>query len=89
MTPLTLSLQDKHRNYDMLLRHYSDICEPYEFEKENATTGEIEIVKKLSDCLNADRSLLKMVKCFLKLKEQQDVDPEGTTTQVVDEDEDT
>jgi hypothetical protein len=48
-----------------LNRHYSDICEPYEFEKENATTGEIEVVKKLSDCLAAERSLLRLAKVFL------------------------
>lgn len=48
------------------MRHSSDICEPYEFEKENATTGEIEIIKKLSDSLGgSDRSLLKLVKAFL------------------------
>jgi hypothetical protein len=48
------------------MRHFNDICEPYEYEKENATTGEIEIVKKLSDCVgSAERSLLKIVKQFL------------------------
>jgi hypothetical protein len=48
------------------MRHSSDICEPYEFEKENATTGEIEIIKKLSDSLGgSERSLLKLVKAFL------------------------
>jgi hypothetical protein len=69
----------------MLLRHYSDICEPYEFEKENPSTGEIEIIKKLSDCLNTDRSLLKMVKAFLNTKQKEEGssaipnnDPEGT-----------
>jgi hypothetical protein len=50
----------------MLLRNCSDICEPYEFEKENATTGEIEIIKKLSDVVSSDRSLLKLVKTFLQ-----------------------
>ena len=48
------------------MRHSSDICEPYEYEKENATTGEIEIIKKLSDSLGgSERSLLKLVKAFL------------------------
>ena len=47
------------------MRHGSEICEPYEFEKENATTGEIEIIKKLSDSVGSDRSLLKLVKAFL------------------------
>ena len=37
------------QKFDLLMRHFSDICEPYEYEKENATTGEIEIIKKLSD----------------------------------------
>jgi len=31
------------------MRFYNEICEPYEYEKENATTGGIEIIKKLSD----------------------------------------
>jgi hypothetical protein len=48
------------------MRHFSDICEPYEYEKENATTGEIEIIKKLSDQVATDRSLLKIVKLFLQ-----------------------
>jgi hypothetical protein len=47
------------------MKHFTDITEPYEYEKENATTGEIEIVKKLSDCVSSDRSLLKLVKMFL------------------------
>jgi hypothetical protein len=47
------------------MRHLSDICEPYEYEKENATTGEIEIIKKLSDQVATERSLLKIVKLFL------------------------
>jgi hypothetical protein len=49
----------------MLLRNCSDICEPYEFEKENVSTGEIEIIKKYSDAVSSDRSLLKLVKTFL------------------------
>lgn len=49
----------------MLMRYSTEICEPYEFEKENATTGEIEIIKKLSDSVSSDRSLLKLVKAFL------------------------
>lgn len=47
------------------MKHFGDISEPYEYEKENATTGEIEIVKKLSDCVGSDRSLIKLVKVFL------------------------
>jgi hypothetical protein len=31
------------------MKHFNEICEPYEFEKENPTTGEVEIIKKLSD----------------------------------------
>jgi hypothetical protein len=49
----------------MLMKFSTDVCEPYEFEKENASTGEIEIIKKLSDTVYADRSLLKLVKVFL------------------------
>lgn len=62
---LTRDLQDKHQQFDLLMKHFADISEPYEYEKENATTGEIEIVKKLSDCVGSDRSLIKLVKVFL------------------------
>lgn len=72
------------------MSYQNEICEPYEFEKENATTGEIEIVRKLSDCVGSvsDRSLLRQVKLFLLGGGKGD----GTTTnlndEVVDEDED-
>lgn len=61
------------------MKHYNDICEPYEYEKENATTGEIEIVKKLSDCVGtSDRSLIKLVKVFLaSSKRGESIDPSG------------
>ena len=64
------------------MKHFTDISEPYEYEKENATTGEIEIVKKLSDCVSTDRSLLKLVKMFLtQAKKGESMDPAG----VIDE----
>lgn len=49
----------------MLLRHFTEICEPYEFEKENANTGEIEKIKKITDCIDDERSLIKLVNKFL------------------------
>ena len=42
----------------MLMKHFTEVCEPYSFEKENANTGSIEIVKKLTDCINGERSLI-------------------------------
>ena len=82
----------------MLMRHSSEICEPYEFEKENATTGEIEIIKKLSDSVGSDRSLLKLVKAFLKRGGEGDLANQTSTLGagafddgaqvVIDEDED-
>lgn len=58
------------------MKHFGDISEPYEYEKENATTGEIEIVKKLSDCVGSDRSLIKLVKLFLaQVKRGESMDP--------------
>jgi hypothetical protein len=45
----------------------NDVCEPYEFEAVNAHTGEHEIIKKLSDAVSStDRSLLRLVKVYLK-----------------------
>jgi len=45
----------------MLMRHFIDVCEPYQYEKENASTGEREVVRKRTDCINEDRSVLKYV----------------------------
>jgi hypothetical protein len=47
------------------MKHFTEICEPYAFEKENANTGQVEIVKKLTDCINGERSLLAFVNKFL------------------------
>jgi hypothetical protein len=47
------------------MKHFSEVCEPYEFEKENASTGNIEVVRKLTDCINEDRSLMRLVKLFI------------------------
>ncbi len=49
----------------MLMKHFQEVCEPYDFVKENATTGEIEVVRKLSDCINEEKSLIKYVKVFI------------------------
>lgn len=49
----------------MLMKHFNEVCEPYEYEKENASTGQIEVVKKLTDNINAERSLMKFVKLFV------------------------
>ena len=82
----------------MLYKNAADICEPYEFEKENATTGQIEIIKKLSDSVSSDRSLLKLVKAFLAQSKRNEGETANnqTVTQgneegtqiVIDEDED-
>jgi hypothetical protein len=64
------------------MKHYNDICEPYEYEKVNAQGG-IEILKKLSDCIISDRSLLKLVKAFISGKTEN-----NNPDEVVDEDED-
>jgi hypothetical protein len=66
----------------MLVKNYfSEISEPYEFEKENPATGAVEIVKKLSDCVGSgDKSLLKLVKIYLQ--------PRSGEDEVEDEDED-
>ena len=46
------------------MKHFTEVCEPYEFEKENMETGEKEIIKKLTDCINEERSLKKMIEKF-------------------------
>jgi|LauGreDrversion4_2_1035121.scaffolds.fasta_scaffold86327_2 hypothetical protein len=70
----------------MLMEYYNEICEPYEYEKENATTGGIEIVRKLSDCVggSAEKSLIRLVKLFISTGSGKGENGE----EVVDEDED-
>ena len=69
----------------------NEICEQYEFDKQNATTGGIEIVRKLSDCVGSvsDRSLLRQVKLFLLGGGGKgDYTTTNLNDEVVDEDED-
>jgi hypothetical protein len=54
------------------MKHFQEVCEPYEFEKENASTGQIEVIKKLTDCINTERSLMKFVGQFLKQRDTND-----------------
>ncbi len=44
------------------MKHFQEVCEQYEFEKENINTGKVESIKKLTDCINDERSLMKFVK---------------------------
>lgn len=44
------------------MKYFSEICEPYEFEKESASTGQIEVVKKMTDNINVDWSLMNFMK---------------------------
>ncbi len=46
------------------MRHFSDICEPYDFIKENVNSGKTEVIRKLSDCINSEKSLMKFAKEF-------------------------
>jgi hypothetical protein len=71
---------NKQKEYELLMKHFCEVCEPYEFEKENATNGNIELVRKLTDCINDERSLMKFVKLFKNNSKDCDGD--------VDEDED-
>lgn len=67
--------------FELLMKHQTEICEPYEFEKENPATGTVEIIKKLSDQVDSNKSLLKLTKMFLSGKHNLEGD-------VHDEDED-
>jgi uncharacterized NAD(P)/FAD-binding protein YdhS len=66
------------------MKHFNEICEPYEYEKENATTGGIEIMRKLSDSIHQEKSLLRLVKQYLQQTRERDTNAD----EVVDEDED-
>jgi hypothetical protein len=68
------------------MKHFQIVCQPYEYEKESATTGKIEMIKKLSDCISDDRTLIKYVRLFsCSLKEDK---AGGGSVQDEDEDED-
>jgi len=67
------------------MRHFGEICEPYEFEKENAVTGSIEIIRKMSDCVSSEHSLLKLMRQYLSGRHL--ANKEGGDD-IVDEDED-
>ncbi len=67
----------------MLMKQFSEVCEPYEYEKESASTGQIEVIRKLTDNINTDRSLLKFVKHFLS-----NTKTDGEAVESDDEDED-
>jgi hypothetical protein len=82
----------------MLTQYYNEICEPYEFEKENAAGG-IEIVRKLTDCIGgSEKSLIRLVKQFIGsgktegddavVDEDEDVPAEGDVESIASEPED-
>lgn len=51
----------KVKTFELLMKHFTDICEPYEFEKESSTVPDTyEVIKKFTDNINEERSLLKM-----------------------------
>ena len=56
----------------MLMKHFTEICEPYEFEKENPDTGAKEMIRKLTDCINEERSLKYLIEKFLSSNKQED-----------------
>lgn len=72
----------------MLMKHFQEVCEPYDFTKENATTGEIEVIRKLSDCINEDKSLMKYVKTFISQRQEEDVDEDEDCDDDSSDDED-
>mmetsp|Transcript_8131 Transcript_8131/g.6069 ORF Transcript_8131/g.6069 Transcript_8131/m.6069 type:complete len:96 (+) Transcript_8131:487-774(+) len=71
----------------MIYSHYADVCEPYEFEKENAQTGELEVVKKLTDIINSDKSLLNLVKAFGSGQKREEEDDEDEDAEESSEEE--
>jgi hypothetical protein len=43
------------------MKHFKIACEPFYSEKENYSTGEVEIKMKYSDMIEEDKSLLNFV----------------------------
>ena len=72
----------RRKQFEMLMEHIGEIAEPYEYEKEDPVTGQVEVIKKLSDLVSSEKSLLKLVGVFLANKDRAGGD------EVVDEDED-
>jgi len=58
-------MSHKVKMMELLMKHFQTVSEPYEFEKENTATGEVEVVKKLTDNINEDRALSRFVKNFV------------------------
>ncbi len=77
----------KVRTFEMLMKHFTDICEPYEYEKESATVpGTFEIIKKFTDNINEERSLMKLVRQFLAQGKEGKEDYDEDEDQMDDED---
>lgn len=54
------------RNYELMVEHFKVACEPYYYVRENYSTGEVETKIKLSDMIDEDKSLINLVKAFIK-----------------------
>ena len=74
---------DKQKAMDIILQHFTDVCEPYKYEIVNYTNGETEQHRKLTELINEERSLMTLVKEFT-----QDKNDRTNNGELSDEDED-
>ena len=54
------------KNFEVLMEHFKVACEPYYFEKKGLFSDEVEVKVKYSDMIDEDRSLLNLVKQYIK-----------------------
>ena len=50
----------------MLIEHLKVACEPFYFDKEDPTTGQVERKTKYCDMIDEDKSLLNLVLAYVK-----------------------
>lgn len=59
-------MASRAKNYELLIEHFKVACEPYYYERENYSTGEMETKIKYSDMIDEDKSLLNLVLAYIK-----------------------
>ena len=60
------TVANRAKNFELLMEHFAVACEPFYFHKEDIFSGNVEIKVKTADMIDEDKSLLNLVKQFIK-----------------------
>lgn len=60
------TVANRAKNFDLLMEHFKVACEPFYFMKENLLTGEMEQKMLYSDMIDEEKSLINLVKAYIK-----------------------